>query len=165
MPHALNAKFESWAAPLATALLCAARAGPDFELPSEFIELHMRLQRKLLRCLRQPEQPAVPDAPSHRALALKCLRLQLPLLVGCRAAARESVATLEQLFAGRSMQLEISRCEGIEGDVAPLGLLLALRVLRARWCEGLTGTCWRGGVRRLPGGRGGVWQDVDRGLC
>ena len=62
------------------------------------------------------------------------------------------------------VQLEISGCRGIEGDVAPLGLLLALRVLRARACEGLTGTCWRGGVRRLPGGRGGVWQDVDRGV-
>ena len=49
------------------------------------------------------------------------------------------------------VQLEISYCRGIKGDVAPLGLLLALRVLRARWCEGLTGTCWRGGVRRLPG--------------
>ena len=50
------------------------------------------------------------------------------------------------------VQLEISSCYGIKGDVAPLGLLLALRVLRARGC-GLTGTCWRGGVRRLPGGR------------
>ena len=39
------------------------------------------------------------------------------------------------------VQLEISGCYGIKGDVAPLGLLFALRVLRARGCGGLTGTC------------------------
>ena len=48
------------------------------------------------------------------------------------------------------VQLEISGCQGIKGDVAPLGLLLALRVLRARGC-GLTGTY---GVEECEGCRG-----------
>ena len=48
------------------------------------------------------------------------------------------------------VQLEISGCRGIEGDVAPLGLLLALRVLRARHCR-LTGTY---GVEECEGCRG-----------
>ena len=83
-----------------------------------------------------------------------------------RGNARATHRTLEVICTKSIwlVQLEISGCGGIEGDVAPLGLLLALRVLRARECRGLTGTCWRGGVRRLPGGRGGVWQDVDRGV-
>ena len=49
------------------------------------------------------------------------------------------------------MQLESSGGRGIKGDVAPLGLLLALRVLRARHCWGLTGTY---GVEECEGCRG-----------
>ena len=39
--------------------------------------------------------------------------------------------------------LELGFCPGIKGGVKPLGLLLALRVLKCYNCEGLTGKgCW-----------------------
>ena len=107
MPHSLNAKFESWAAPLATALLCAAR-GPDGTVGDADLELHMRLQRKLLRCLKQPESPQAEHA-SHRVLALRCLRLQLPLLGSTKATAKECLTTVEHLFGGKAMHLDLSR--------------------------------------------------------
>ena len=37
------------------------------------------------------------------------------------------------------VHLDISECRRIEGDLAPVGLLLGLRVFKAEACEGLTG--------------------------
>lgn len=114
MPPKLNAKFESWAAPLATALLCAAR-GSDGTISDTDLELHRLLRRKLLRCLRQPEAPQQ-DHASHRVLALRCLRLQLPLLASTKAVSKENLEAVEQLFGGKAMHLELSR----ERDAVPV---------------------------------------------
>ena len=105
MPRSLTARFESWAAPLATSLLCMAVSNaPNGGAPEAELELHSRLLRRLLRCVRQPEH-------AHRVVALRCLRLQLPLLIATRGASKEWLSPVDQLFAGRAiaMSLELSR--------------------------------------------------------
>ena len=114
LPRAFTAKFESWAAPFATGLLWLAEAslsvsfsrgagagaiagvgagagagggggtpggggggGGGAHTEAELIETAHRLQARLLKCLRQPDA-------AHRLLALRCVRLQLPLLLSPR---------------------------------------------------------------------------------
>ena len=133
-PIKRNAKFESWSAPLATALLCAVRSagsavvpawgaeggvgflGPDTSggggggggglgegLSEKAVELHVQLLGKIKECLKHSE---------HRVIALRCMRLQLPLLLSCRAATKEVKDLLDRLFATKdavAMQLEMPR--------------------------------------------------------
>ena len=106
LPRAFTAKFESWAAPFATGLLWLAEAslavsfsrgagtgagagagggtpgggggsGSGAHIEAELIETAHRLQARLIKCLRQPDA-------AHRLLALRCVRLQLPLLLSQR---------------------------------------------------------------------------------
>ena len=62
MRRSLTARFESWGAPLATALACAAiRTNPAVSSSVVFGEveadMHLRLQRKLIKCLKQAFSP------------------------------------------------------------------------------------------------------------
>ena len=111
MRRTLTASFESWGAPLAAALACAAiRTSPGMSSSVNFGEveadLHMRLQRKLLKCLKQSEV-------THRLLALRCLRVQVITLLVERGASKEMLALLDLLFFGRLpsavLKLELPR--------------------------------------------------------
>ena len=77
LKNTIMAKFETWPAPLATALLCAASA-PGLPLPHterrELYDLHYKLQLKLFKCIESHD-------PCHRLVGLRCLALQLPVLV------------------------------------------------------------------------------------
>jgi len=102
MPRKLTAKFGSWAAPLGTSLVCMA-GGHDG--PGEAaLELHNRLLRRLLRCIKQPDT-------AHRVMALRCLRVQLPYLMAVKGGSRDGLAPIDQLFTGRvsGMHLELPR--------------------------------------------------------
>jgi hypothetical protein len=67
------------------------------------VELHVQLLGKIKECLKHSE---------HRVIALRCMRLQLPLLLSCRAATKEVKDLLDRLFATKdavAMQLEMPR--------------------------------------------------------
>jgi hypothetical protein len=79
-------------------------SAPPPPLSEAELEVHSKLQRRLLRCLKQAD-------PSHRVLALRCLQLQLPLLLSHRGASKDVVAVLDTLFSGKAyaMHLELPR--------------------------------------------------------
>ena len=117
--NSISAKFESYAAPLATALLCAALAshgggnhhssradvagggvgggggrGGSFshEHEHELRELHLKLQKMLFKCVKRK------DDLSHRLIGLKCLTLQLPTLIVAKGPTKENLAAIDRLF-------------------------------------------------------------------
>ena len=117
-PRKLTARFESWAAPVATAFLCAACGGDGAggaggggfshgHTEERQMEMHARLLRKLLACLAQRDETA------HRLVALRCLELQLPLLLRWRSStqagpSRETVHTIDAIFRGQGHAMRLS---------------------------------------------------------
>lgn len=94
---------ESWAAPLAVALACGvcrlrARMGERLAGDKE-VRLHEEIASRLLRLLSKPH--------GHRMVALRCLRVQLPVLLQIYSERAPATANRDRAFDAAGMPIHI----------------------------------------------------------